>query len=1140
MEFSDKNCLTEAELYGYISGQGSAPSLKHSESHLATCASCRRELAGLLKVLNPENETDLKQDSEPSQAELDHGMAIIKGTSPGKSASRKRIPGWLQWPVAAAAAIGFIVLGFLGLSRFSEYRKSQGFYSQARGFLEQNYAGVSPGNLRLSLPFTPTSKNRDNANEETLRRAENLLFQALAVREGMVEAHLGLGYVYLHESKFARARDEFQKALTVRKEHMQALLGRGVVQFEEGMHDPDPLRRDDLLRKAIGDFDAVLKLDADSAEARYNKVWALYNSGMHKEALREIDLYLSHDPLSDWAGELRSLKIKIQTTRTSAVGNEILRSARERDESMLRELARAAPYHIPGAILIALRLSLEMEEAPSVPGEPNSKDLQWAAKILEESYGDYTGDHSLKGALAFYAGLSPPQRALKKALDSQLQALSIKYRNDKLTAILQISTPLEHQYAELKDFWQLSSLYHLRGNSYYLGQADFESAGKEFRKMLDMANRLDSPDLTAKALGALATISGMQRKFDESLDYANRLKNLAQKYRLESYLVYACMTMGNQYNRMGQFEESLLEYSAALEMSYRLLDGSNIIVTLERLGQAMDRLGRYQEARTYYIRAVQKHDEYLKGGVISPSPETISRRLNLMCKQGELALRAGDFVTAETSFGESLKSTPPGMSELEGRIRLGLAELYLKTNRISEAEGMLKSLRAINRSGQYPDVMWRAKSLEGKLLQRNGNRREALVSFRQSIDILERMRKHITPEDLRFSFFTDRYDPFRMVVSLLYESGGDQRETLAFVDRAKSLTLKEHLQSNGLASAASVPSKGIQEGKNPFPTVEYFFAEDALLIFSTSGGRTETVSKRISKTELSGQIRNFLESIRSNDSKTFIQTSRLLYDELIAPVEKSVFAGSPETLVILPDGPLHLLPFAGLQDGHGRFLIEKTPVAFAPSRSIFQHCMLSNCGRTNGNHTALLIDGSAGLPNAREELAYLSRLYSGNASVLSPEDLPSFGKAASRSGILHFAGHAESIRGKPVLMLRPAPREIYLDCQAINRWRMPQVQLVNLAGCNTAAGPLSEGEAPWGLIPAFLNAGAPAIIASLMPVGDLCTKHLTLRFYDLLKKGSGKALALQQAQIALLNTARSGSNINPRSWIPFILVGNPT
>ena len=250
------------------------------------------------------------------------------------------------------------------------------------------------------------------------------------------------------------------------------------------------------------------------------------------------------------------------------------------------------------------------------------------------------------------------------------------------------------------------------------------------------------------------------------------------------------------------------------------------------------------------------------------------------------------------------------MRELEARNRLGLAEIYLRTNRLTEAGNMVESVTTLNASGKFPDINWQALSLKGRLLERTGHHDEALVSLRQAIDVLEGMRRSIESNNLRQSFFADRFNPFKAMVSLLHKSSEDSTKTLEFVDRAKSVALREYLSLPGLQQNwMDVDSRIMVH-----PIVEYFFAENELLIFITRGERTEAISQNIPKEEFSAQIQEYLNSIKNNDPKSFTRLARLLYDELIVPIERYIFTDSSETLIILPDGPLHLLPFAGLQD----------------------------------------------------------------------------------------------------------------------------------------------------------------------------------------------------------------------------------
>jgi CHAT domain-containing protein len=1132
-------CLTNADISTYISRQSRGEEFRNAEAHLGKCASCRQKLADALYILDPDTEGEMEGIPDVSGVELGQTIAKIRALSEKTHSSRKSPIFRFKWPIAAAAIV-FLSFGLWGLMHlYDEINKSQEYLSRATASLAQNFGGTSRSNLRLSLPFDQKPAERINRNAASLKEAENLFFQAIAVRGDIIEAHLGLAYIDLSESRFPAARAEFQKALNIDANNIHALIGRGVSQYEESVEDKDPVLRGPLLTAALGDFDAVLKLNPDSLEARFNKIWTLFESGLHQEALREIDSYFSRDSESLWAEKLRGLKIKIQASRYSAVEEEVYRAAQNRDRGALWELARQVPYQIPAAIWSVMRQNLELNPSSVNGNVPNSNDLFWAAETMEAAYGSFSGDHSFKAFLAFYSGLSPPQRMLKRELDKEFQSLVRNYQESGFVTVLRRSKFLESQYALLKDYWQLINLHHLLGNSHYFGSADFGSAEAEFHRMLDLSDRLNAPDPTAKALGSLAMIYGMEGKIDESLSCAYRLKNLAASHKLESWQITAGVTIGNQLGRVGQFEQSAREYTAALKIACRLLDGTRIIEILENLGLVMDRLERIQEAKRFYSQALDRQESFLRNHVIQPAPLTAIRRLNLLSHQGELYLRTGEYDSAETFFGESLRSTPLGMSELEARNRIGLATIFLRTGRWPQAKSMMRSLAAINASGQYFDIEWQEKLLEGKLLEKTGDSRQALVRLQQAVEILERMRRHVKSDDLRQSFLMDRYEPFRILISLLFKSSAASQRMLEFVDRAKSMTLREQLSLQHL-SWESLEKSYANIGKNiAYPIVEYFFIDDGILIFITREAHTEIVYRNVPRADCSRIIRNYLESIRKNDSDTFHRIARQLYNELIAPIEQHIFAGPHEMMVILPEGPLHLLPFAGLQDPQGRFLIEKIPIAFAPSRSVFWHCMLSHRRRIDENHSTVLIDGSSTLPSAQKELGYISKIYGKNASVLGSGDLPKFGETIARSDIIHFSGHATTIYGKPHLLLRSSPPEIYLNCQQINSWQMPHAYLVNLAACSTGIGPLSEGESPWGLIPAFLNAGAPAVIASLMPVDDESTRILNCHFYDFLKKGFSKAEALQAAQIGLIVTARKASSNKPQSWIPYILIGNP-
>jgi CHAT domain-containing protein len=1130
---SQRDCLTDGDLYRYISGEGSADAHMAAEIHFAGCPECRRNLAELLEILHPAEERN-SEIQEPAKAEIDRAVALVTHIARKEHAVGSNLFRRLRMPLAAAAMIGFVAVNLIGFKYFYEKNRSQKFFNDAKLELEKSYTGTSPGNLRLALPFSPTSVTRKSTGSESLRNVENLFSKALAIREDMTEAHLGLGYIHLAEADYALAKSEFETVLGSRKNHPQALLGRGVAQYEEAVGGSDPLLRHELLKNALNDFDAVLNLDPGSVEARYDKIQALFESGSYDEVLREIDGYLSRDSSSIWAEGLRQLKLKIEATRAGSVEQIISDAARNRDTLVLLDLSRQLPLTIPGQIWSALRRSLDGQDADN--RNPGAEDLVWAAKVMEDGYSTATGDHSFINMIQFYAGLSPPERELKRSLEKEFQDVIRVHQAGQLDLALRRSKILESQFLKIKDSWELINLHHLRGNCLSMGRADFRGAASEYREMYRISEVLGAPFYRARSLNLLAVNLRDQRKFDESSSLANRAKEIAVQYKFNRVQINAHYILGNRYELLGQFEPALQEYSAALKMAYSELDCLRILDILDSAGSVMDRLGRLKEAGALYRLGLQQEERFIKGRVLEEIPEVVLFRLNLLYKQGELALRSGDLSGAESQFRKSLESAGAGMVELQARNRVGLAEVFLRLQRAEDADRVLAPAMDLVDAGQYPEIAWQANFEKGKILEWSGQKQQALSRYKESIHALEEMRQFVGLDESRHSFLIDRYEPFKAAVSLLFESG-EKQELLKFLDKAKSRTMRETLKlPESSVAAAERPATGKGDA---FTTVDYFFTQGSLLILAKSGENIEAFIQKITADAMDREVKEFLECIQANDSSRFLRIGRQLYSQLIAPVERSVFAKASGTLVLFPDGPLYLLPFSGLPDSNGRFLVEKTPIAYAPSRSIFNHCLVPKQERSGEGNRLLLIDGSQGLPNAQDEIAYLLSLFGRNAEILSAKNVPIPPADLGNLNILHFSGHATSVQGQPVLMLQKIPKEVVLDCAMIRNWKMPRCRLVNLAGCSTGIGPAAEGESPWGLIPAFLDAGASSIVASLMDVDDASTRLISRRFYDQLQMGAGIAKALQSAQLFVLNSVRSGSNFQPQSWIPFVLVGNP-
>ncbi len=280
------------------------------ERHLGGCFHCHDRLSGLRELLEPNSQEIQEAFPEPTREEIEETLALIARASNRKTT--KRSAGIWYRALAIAAAILFLVgLGSFTLSHFIQNRKADAFLAEGRLVLEQVYRAQSPSGLRLDLPFRNRATQRESLNEERLHDAENLFYQAIAVKEELREAHLGLGYIYLSKRQFSKARQQFQTLLNSRGNDYQALLGRGVTLFEEGASLEDPLNRKSRVEVALVDFENVLKEIPASNEALHDKILTLHALGRHKEASQEIEKYLSVDGQSIWAERLRSLQARI-------------------------------------------------------------------------------------------------------------------------------------------------------------------------------------------------------------------------------------------------------------------------------------------------------------------------------------------------------------------------------------------------------------------------------------------------------------------------------------------------------------------------------------------------------------------------------------------------------------------------------------------------------------------------------------------------------------------------------------------------------------------------------------------------------------------------------------------------------------
>jgi CHAT domain-containing protein len=285
-----------------------------------------------------------------------------------------------------------------------------------------------------------------------------------------------------------------------------------------------------------------------------------------------------------------------------------------------------------------------------------------------------------------------------------------------------------------------------------------------------------------------------------------------------------------------------------------------------------------------------------------------------------------------------------------------------------------------------------------------------------------------------------------------------------------------------------------------------------------------------------------------------------LYDDILAGAVKGLPPGITR-LILVPDGPLHRLPFDALRPQRdaaplaSRYELEIVPSATLwlqwrrnPPRPGAQRALafadpeleISGDRQAVVRNAALQQGLSVGrLPHARRESRSLER-HLGSVEAL-------VGKQASERAlkdrdlrgydILHFAAHAvadESHPERSAVLLSPGAEgeDGLLQAREIEGLDLDG-RIVVLSACQTAAGAILSGEGVLSLARAFFAAGARAVIGTSWPIRDEDAAVLFDAFYA--KLGGGASLS--QA-LAFAKTEAMQAGLPPAAWASLVLLGD--
>jgi len=184
------------------------------------------------------------------------------------------------------------------------------------------------------------------------------------------------------------------------------------------------------------------------------------------------------------------------------------------------------------------------------------------------------------------------------------------------------------------------------------------------------------------------------------------------------------------------------------------------------------------------------------------------------------------------------------------------------------------------------------------------------------------------------------------------------------------------------------------------------------------------------------------------------------------------------------------------------------------------------------------------LPYARQEAEYVSDI-TGGKLFLNDEARESVYKAESgKYDIIHLAMHTILNDKDPMnstLIFSPEVDTIddrYLKTYEV--YGIPlKAKMVVLSSCNTGTGFLYSGEGILSLARGFIYSGSQSVVMSMWEIEDRSGTEIVKMFYENLKKGNSKSVALRKARIAYLKKSDQLRS-HPYFWSTLVIYGNNT
>ncbi|WP_086933323.1 CHAT domain-containing protein [Agarilytica rhodophyticola] len=736
----------------------------------------------------------------------------------------------------------------------------------------------------------------------------------------------------------------------------------------------------------------------------------------------------------------------------------------------------------------------------------------------------------------------------------------------------------DHGGFRMRTLYYMAVVNAIRGRYFY--------ALELLKKANKIAITLNTIHWQGHILAAQARINMELGRLEESLELYQKTRKLYQNVQAEGDLITVSLNLGKLYSKLGDYQKSHFHFSRALEFPHEKTTDQHKLnlytaevssyIKQKKYTQALDsqinilNLAKTSKDKFYIDRNLAQLAEiYIALGQSEKALDILQKVLSHQEEnRDDLSYTHSNYLAAQASLklksprNEVLAYINRAITTIENirstLLRDDLRQQYFALQKTYYELKTMLYLDTSQESHYQPQMgLISAESFKARTLYEN--LLESNLLNRDNGNFPKRTQKATTP-NISQNIYTFNEEEERLIEEsfreFLEKKSSSENSVLTAIDTAD---LKDYRENLPLQKAI----------------IYFFTTEQQSILWLMSKEQLKEV-RLPPESELNHHIKSLLEELAilpttKLSNKVWQQQhqqrqnlSQIILGDIAEDLKNY------NELLIIPDGPLHKVPFSALYNPKTQIpllvnntitygvsiatqqqLQRETPVDYKTGTLLLvanPHQIKVEPLFENG-HSITRNAELRPLPYVQKEVNTIAKFWQkyGDIDALvgnKANKRAIYDTALEQYEILHFATHALVNWDYPSLSaisLAPNPQQEHtltgkdLTVQDISQWHI-NAELVVLSGCDTASGKTLSGEGPLGLSRAFFKAGGKRVIASIWPVEDEATAFLMEDFYrQLFINKYTPAKALQQAR---LNLSKISKWSHPYYWAGFLFLGN--